>query len=208
MLREQAVRTRLRAATAGAHRRVDDTFSRFDLTCPEAYALFLQAQAAALLPLERALEAGASRRLPADWPARRRGQALLADLRALGVPEPVCDELAPIRQDAAALGTLYVLEGSRLGGAMLRRAVPAAGAAAAQPARGSPTQRQGHAAEMRAAHHLETQGVRILAANLRCRAGEIDLVAREGALLRALKGDVVTTVAAHLPGDIPLLIHA
>ncbi|WP_343821408.1 YraN family protein [Castellaniella daejeonensis] len=65
----------------------------------------------------------------------------------------------------------------------LRRAVPAAGAAAALPARGSPTQRQGRAAEMRAAHHLETQGVRILAANLRCRAGEIDLVAREGALL-------------------------
>ncbi|MGB6217303.1 MAG: YraN family protein [Castellaniella sp.] len=51
------------------------------------------------------------------------------------------------------------------------------------PAAGSPTQRQGHAAEARAARHLEAHGVRILAANLRCRAGEIDLVAREGALL-------------------------
>jgi amino acid transporter len=33
-------------------------------------------------------------------------------------------------------------------------------------------------------------------------------VTREGALLRALKGDVVTSVAADLPADIPLLIHA
>jgi amino acid transporter len=33
-------------------------------------------------------------------------------------------------------------------------------------------------------------------------------VTRESALLRALKGDVVTTVAAHLPSEIPLLIHA
>lgn len=124
MLREQAVRNRLRAATAAAHGRVDAIFSCFDLGRREHYALFLQAQAAALLPLEQALEAGAAPRLPVDWSTRRRGPALLADLRALGVPEPVCDELAPIEGDAAALGTLYVLEGSRLGGALLSRSVP------------------------------------------------------------------------------------
>jgi putative endonuclease len=55
--------------------------------------------------------------------------------------------------------------------------------AAQDPPAGSPTQRQGHAAEIRAARHLQTQGVQVLAANLRCRAGEIDLVAREGGLL-------------------------
>jgi len=33
-------------------------------------------------------------------------------------------------------------------------------------------------------------------------------VSREGAFLRALKGDVLATVADHLPSDIPLLIHA
>ena len=48
---------------------------------------------------------------------------------------------------------------------------------------GSPTQRQGQAAEARAAHHLQAQGAALLAANLRCRAGEIDLVARLGSLL-------------------------
>ncbi|MDY0308241.1 MAG: YraN family protein [Castellaniella sp.] len=51
------------------------------------------------------------------------------------------------------------------------------------PATGSPTQRQGHAAEARAARYLEMHGVRILAVNLRCRAGEIDLAARAGDLL-------------------------
>lgn len=33
-------------------------------------------------------------------------------------------------------------------------------------------------------------------------------VSRQGTLLRALKGDVISAVADHLPGDIPLLIHA
>ena len=33
-------------------------------------------------------------------------------------------------------------------------------------------------------------------------------VSREGALLRALRGDVLTAVADGLPQDIPLLIHA
>ena len=33
-------------------------------------------------------------------------------------------------------------------------------------------------------------------------------VSRQGTLLRALKGDVLTSVADQLPQDIPLLIHA
>ena len=33
-------------------------------------------------------------------------------------------------------------------------------------------------------------------------------VSREGALLRALRGDVLAAVADHLPADISLLIHA
>jgi putative endonuclease len=59
-----------------------------------------------------------------------------------------------------------------------------------QPARkdphataGSPTQRQGSAAEALAARHLDALGMPILARNLRCRSGEIDLVARDGAVL-------------------------
>lgn len=48
---------------------------------------------------------------------------------------------------------------------------------------GSDTQIQGHAAEQRASRYLEAQGLRILAANLRCRAGEIDLIAWDASTL-------------------------
>jgi len=44
-------------------------------------------------------------------------------------------------------------------------------------------QRDGAAAEALAAAYLERQGLAILARNYRCRGGEIDLVAREGATL-------------------------
>ena len=64
-----------------------------------------------------------------------------------------------------------------------RNAAPVHTAADAGPPAGSPTQQQGHVAEMRAAHLLQARGIEVLAANLRCRAGEIDLVAREDGLL-------------------------
>ncbi|WP_397474653.1 YraN family protein [Pusillimonas sp.] len=47
----------------------------------------------------------------------------------------------------------------------------------------SPTQRQGNRAEDRAAAHVERAGARILGRNLLCRAGEIDLVCLDGAVL-------------------------
>ena len=124
MSREQSVRSSLRAATAEDHQRVDRAFSRFDWTRREGYARFLQAQAAALLPLERALDAGAGPSLGIGWAARRRGSALLADLDALGAAAPLGEALAPIARPAAALGTIYVLEGSRLGGSLIKRSVP------------------------------------------------------------------------------------
>jgi putative endonuclease len=41
----------------------------------------------------------------------------------------------------------------------------------------SPTQVRGTAAEDRAAAHLESAGLRIVGRNLRCRCGELDLIA-------------------------------
>lgn len=49
---------------------------------------------------------------------------LAADLAALAVAMPEAMPLPPA-DEAAAWGTLYVVEGSRLGGALLARAVPA-----------------------------------------------------------------------------------
>ncbi|MBB5214754.1 YraN family protein [Parapusillimonas granuli] len=60
---------------------------------------------------------------------------------------------------------------------------PSASASADAAARYSPTQRAGRHFEGLAMRHLQAQGLRILERNLSCRAGEIDLVARDGTVL-------------------------
>jgi putative endonuclease len=66
-----------------------------------------------------------------------------------------------------------------------RRPTPARAAAGMtpQPAPVSASQRQGGLAEERAARYLADHGLRLLAANLRCKAGEIDLLMQDGGLL-------------------------
>lgn len=122
---EGPARRMLRAGTAEAHERLDARFGRFDLADADDYARFLTAHASALPAVERALDAGGMAALLDDWPARRRAGLIAADLAALGrpVPPPLP---APVPADPAALwGAAYVVEGSRLGGAMLARRVGA-----------------------------------------------------------------------------------
>lgn len=119
-------RHELRTLTRPDHDVVDDIFSTFDLGQADGYRSFLIAQAGALLPVERALDlAGADDVMP-DWPHRRRASLLLADLADLGgdAPSPVIPAPAMHTREEI-LGALYVLEGSRLGGIMLERRVPA-----------------------------------------------------------------------------------
>lgn len=113
----------LRRATASNHERVDRLFSRLDLSDDGDYRRFLAAQAAAHLPVEQAIEeAGAERLLP-DWPTRRRASQLRQDLGACDVPLPEPVLTPALGSDAKLLGAVYVLEGSRLGGAILKRSV-------------------------------------------------------------------------------------
>ncbi|HEX8534793.1 MAG TPA: biliverdin-producing heme oxygenase [Allosphingosinicella sp.] len=116
-----SARAALRAATSEDHERVDRLFSRFDLGSPDGYRLFLTAQAAAHVPIEAALDAAGAEALLPDWRARRRSHLIEADLAELGctLPDPV--ELPVLADTAAIMGALYVLEGSRLGGAVLKR---------------------------------------------------------------------------------------
>jgi heme oxygenase len=118
------VREVLRRSTAVEHGRVDDIFSRFDLGRRHSYGWFLEAQAAALIPTEDALDRlGAADVLP-DWPQRRRSNLLKADLVELSITVPEPFDPLPLSSDKASLlGAIYVLEGSRLGGALLKRAV-------------------------------------------------------------------------------------
>lgn len=119
-----SARATLRTATADAHRRVDDIFSRFPLGEAAGYRAFLRATAAAHLPVEAGLEAAGACRLVADWPERKRSHLIRRDLSELDA-RPVAEETpASFTSEAEMLGALYVLEGSRLGGALLRREVP------------------------------------------------------------------------------------
>jgi heme oxygenase len=116
-------RAALRAGTAAEHERVDRLFGSLDLARAHDYRLFLLTQAAAFLPVEAALDAAGAEALVPDWPARRRGALLRQDLAALAAPLPAPEPAPALTGMPEILGALYVLEGSRLGGAMLKRGV-------------------------------------------------------------------------------------
>jgi heme oxygenase len=110
----------LRAATEACHQEVDDLFGGFDLADAASYAGFLTAHARALLPMEDWLDPESL------FPGlTRRGDALRADLAALGQAVPPVEPLDWVRDEAGLWGAAYVVEGSRLGGLLLSRRVPA-----------------------------------------------------------------------------------
>lgn len=119
-------RALLRAATLTAHEQVDARFSRFDLTTLAGYRVFLSAHWSVLPALEATLSLAGAATLLSDWPLRLRASALAADLAAVGKIAVPADNIdpEPITRPAM-LGMLYVLEGSRLGGAVLARRVAA-----------------------------------------------------------------------------------
>lgn len=133
-------RRALRGGTHDLHRRVDEIFSRADLSRRDDYAAFLMAQAAALFPTEQALERAGADGLVPGWHERKRSELLRADLLALGETVPLPIATPTFSSAAEAWGGIYVLEGSRLGAALLRRAVAphfaAAFLGAAAPATG------------------------------------------------------------------------
>ena len=121
----EGVHAALRAATRDEHERLDTMMGGFDLADRASYQDFLCAHAMALPAIETALDdAGFADRLE-DWPERRRGAALAADLAALGgaMPEPLVPPA--LSGTAAQWGAAYVIEGSRLGGKFLARQVGA-----------------------------------------------------------------------------------
>lgn len=107
----------LRRRTASCHEAVDVAFGGYDLSDRDRYAALLTVHARALLPAEEALS---------RWPGlprwRSRAQALRSDLASLSRAKPA--ELGfMLASEEAAWGALYVLEGSRLGNAMLSRQI-------------------------------------------------------------------------------------
>lgn len=123
-VRAGTLRSALRAATAETHQALDATFGAFELQSRSGYLRFLEASAAALLPLEAALsEAGIAAIIP-DWEQRLRATAIAADLAALGgTVRPL--PMRPGFTAAGMLGAAYVLEGSRLGARVLLKQIAA-----------------------------------------------------------------------------------
>jgi heme oxygenase len=120
------LRDKLKQSTAAAHLRLDATFSDFDLTGVSGYRRFLEASAAALLPLEAALEAAGVDAILPDWPERVRSAAIIADLKRLGgLARPLC-AVEPLTRNTV-FGVTYVLEGSRLGARYLMRSIAEGG---------------------------------------------------------------------------------
>jgi heme oxygenase len=122
------VLTALRTATAAEHEQVESALALMD---PELRRDRLVAVLGRLHAFWSAAETGLdgwARREPAaaetvDWARRRRAHLFADDLRALGAaPAPAPDPGLPAVGDTdQALGRLYVLEGSTLGGTFISR---------------------------------------------------------------------------------------
>jgi heme oxygenase len=113
------VRRSLRAATWDKHTAIDRTMSGFDLTKPDEYRDFLNIHRSAL------------RHLEADWREEDRADFLALtlcledDLNIPGSPLPPLRMLPRTPLNIGnKLGAAYVIRGSRLGSAILRRRVP------------------------------------------------------------------------------------
>jgi heme oxygenase (biliverdin-IX-beta and delta-forming) len=120
----QSRRAMLREATCAQHRALDEQLARLDLGDAVCYRSFLEATAAALLPLEALLVRSGVAAEFIDWPQRRRADALRADLLATGGSvQPLSLEMSSLSR-AEMFGMLYVLEGSRLGARVLLHRVP------------------------------------------------------------------------------------
>lgn len=113
----------MRRETGAAHGRVDGLFGACDLATEQGYGTFLRAQAVAWETLRPLLDDG----------SLARADALRRDLDALGlaVPPPLRNVDLP---EMATTGHDYVLEGSRLGSAVLLRQLRAASPALAEKA--------------------------------------------------------------------------
>ena len=113
----------LRDETSQAHAALDQLYSRLKLDQPGDYGVFLQSHAAAFIPVEDALLAAGAETLTPGWAARRRAPALRDDLHRMELEIPAPGEPPAFEDEAEVLGGMYVLEGSRLGGAVLVRSV-------------------------------------------------------------------------------------
>ena len=106
-------RNSLQNATDHLYSDLGESIAAMDLAQPLHYRAFLQASASALIAVERLLEAAGVEQVFADWPARTRRQALLADLEHLGTAAQPFNLHRPLPTPPEMFDMMYVLEGWR-----------------------------------------------------------------------------------------------
>lgn len=122
---ESSLAKRLRAATNATHERLDKSIMDAEpFASRERYGLFVQVQYLFHREIDALYEDAVLDRLLPDLKGRRRLGLIVQDLHDLGVAVPVADTppafAAGVDTDIpAALGWLYVAEGSNLGAAFL-----------------------------------------------------------------------------------------
>lgn len=109
----------LKRATDSSHRALDAAAATFELENVDHYRSFLEASAAAILPLEALLTASDVVAYCPDWSKRARSRGITHDLAWVqGQARPLALERPPL-SPSEVFGMLYVLEGSRLGARVL-----------------------------------------------------------------------------------------
>jgi heme oxygenase len=117
---------RLKTETALAHRRIEQSF---DLEARTSSVNAYRDLLARLYGFHAAWEPRAEAVLadPELFRGRRKTGHLIKDLRALGMADvgrlALCPSLIPLRSSAEAIGSMYVVEGSTLGGTIIARHV-------------------------------------------------------------------------------------
>jgi len=136
---QQSTLSRLKQATADAHRAVEGAVSLFTPTRRAGYGRYLGRLLGFYEPFEPLLEQGLGTLPELGMEARRKAPLLHRDLAWLEIDPrrlPRCRQLPRFPNRARALGGLYVIEGATLGGRVQLRQLadslgvsPAAGAA-------------------------------------------------------------------------------
>lgn len=112
----------LRSSTHHLHERLDSEFDFNTISNAEGYSAFLLANWPCAA-IEAALEMAGIQQVLPDWDQRRRGKVLADDLAQFGISPPQTGPLAINSDFGTLLGWSYVLEGSRLGAAMILRTI-------------------------------------------------------------------------------------
>lgn len=122
----------LRSATREHHDRVDRLMDLRRMQQPAHYARVLQVLDAFLAGWEPAVAAAVPLHRQ-QWLRQRSRRAFLrADLQALGIAPPPAAPVPPVPGEAAAWGSIYVVEGSALGGQFISRSLAKAGVPSTQ----------------------------------------------------------------------------